>query len=222
MAPSIGFEKYIRWPLKKKAILWGGIAVLILAVYYSVWFSAKRQEIAKLQQESSVLAGQIVEKKAIADNLESVKQAVAQMDILLKQALEKLPSGEEIPKLLMTVSDLARETGLEALLFKPGATTPVEPEYFYASIPLDMEQTGNFYDLARFFDKISRLPRIVTIENISVNSVDGSKTEHPKLKAVFKAVTFKYLLPEERPKKEAPKAAKPAASKGKAEPGGKE
>jgi len=208
MVINIGFDKYVRWPLKNKAMLWGGFAVVVLAVYYFVWFQPKREEIASLEQDSAKLAGQIVEKRAIADNLESVKAAVAQMDKLLSQALEKLPAAEEIPKLLRTVSDLAKETGLEAILFKPGAATPVEPEYFYASIPLEMEQNGTFYDLARFFDKVGRLPRIVTVENISVTVTDIPKLTGPYLRANFKAVTFKYLTPEERPKKESGKKGK--------------
>lgn len=200
MAINIGFDKYVRWPVKNKALLWAGIAVGLGAAYYFSLLSPKLAEIKELDAKSSQLAGQIVEKKAIADNLQTVKADVARMDMLLSQALEKLPSGEEIPKLLKTVADLARETGLEALLFKPGSATPVEPEYFYASIPLDMEQSGNFYDLAKFFDKVSRLPRIVTIESITVTSSEQARQNTPVLKAGFKAVTFKYLPPEERPK----------------------
>lgn len=203
MAINIGIDKYVRWPFKYKALLWLGFALLVCVAYYFALFAPKRAEIQALKQESSKLAGQIVEKKAIADNLQSVKDAVTQMDKLLSQALEKLPSAEEIPKLLKTISDLGKETGLEPLLFRPGATTPVGPEYFYASIPLDMEQNGNFYSLARFFDKVGRLPRIVTVENITVTTVDNAKAFGPLLKASFKAVTFKYLKPEERPKKEA-------------------
>ncbi len=207
MAVSLGFDKYVRWPANRKAMLLGGLAILVAAVYYFALFDPKRQEIKALDQESAKLASQIVEKKAVADNLESIKQAVVQMDKLLSQALEKLPSNEEIPKLLRTVSDIGRDTGLDPLLFRPGNASPVGPEYFYASIPLEMEQAGSFYDLARFFDKVSRLPRIVTIQDMTIIATDYVRGDEPRLKASFKAVTFKYLKPEERPKKEAPKAA---------------
>lgn len=204
MAINIGFDKYVRWPFKFKAILWSGIAIAIGTAYYFLSLAPQLEEIRKLEQESSQLAGQIVEKKAIADNLETVKADVVKMDNLLSQALEKLPSAEEIPKLLKTVADLAKDTALESLLFKPGGATPAPPDYFYASIPLDMEQTGSFYDLAKFFDKVSRLPRIVTIESITVSSLDPARQPSPLLKAGFKAVTFKYLTPGERPAKPEP------------------
>lgn len=200
MAVSLGFDKYVRWPTKRKAILMAVLAVIVGAVYYFVWFAPKTEEIAALGKESAKLSAQINEKRAVADNLESIKQAVEQMDRLLTQALEKLPSGEEIPKLLKTVSDIARDTGLDPLLFKPAGATPVGPEFFYASIPFDMEETGSFYQLSRFFDKVSRLPRIVTIERVKFETLDYMKGDDPKLKATFRAVTFKYLQPEERPK----------------------
>lgn len=208
MAVSLGFDKYVRWPTNRKAILMAVLAVIVGAVYYFVWFAPKREAISSLEKESAKLSAQIVEKRAVADNLESIKQAVDQMDKLLTQALEKLPSGEEIPKLLKTVSDIARDTGLDPLLFRPSAPTPVGPEYFYASIPFDMEETGSFYQLSKFFDKVSRLPRIVTIERIKIDTLDYLKGDDPKLKATFRAVTFKYLQPEERPKPAPAAAAK--------------
>lgn len=202
MAIKVNLDKYVRWPVKQKAILWGAIAAVFIAIYYSVWFAPKRSQIGELERESNTLAAQIVEKKAIADNLESVKEAVTQMDKLLTQALEKLPGSEEIPKLLKTISDIAKETGLEAMLFRPGVTTPVAPEYFYASIPIEMQQNGSFYNLGRFFDRIGHLSRIVTIENITVSTIDNGRPAAPLLSASFNAVTFKFLSPEERPKPE--------------------
>jgi len=196
---AAGFEKYVRWKPFHKTLLLLAVALVVGAVYYFVGMRPKQQQLDGLLAESARLSEEVIEKKAIADHLDEVKKAVAAMNKLLDQALEKLPTDEEIPKLLKTVSDLANETGLDSVMFKPGPATPVPPANFYAAIPLDMEQQGSFYDLGRFFDKIGRLPRIVTIQDITVTTEDYDKDNSPKLKAVFKAVTFKYLPPDQRP-----------------------
>lgn len=202
---AAGFEKYVRWSGKRKAILWCSVVVLVAAAYYFAGFAPMQRDMAKLNKDSAKLSEQALEKQAIAANLDEVKRAFEKMDQMLVEALKKLPTEEEIPKLLKTVSDLAKETGLESVLFKPGPAKPVPPEHFYASIPLQMEERGSFYDLARFFDKVSRLPRIVTVNDIKVTTDGYDPDGHPKLKAEYQATTFKYLPPEKRPKPEGKK-----------------
>ena len=199
MIMAAGVERYVRWSAKRKAILWIVVAVLVGVAYYFLGFKPKQEELAQLNKQSAQLAEEIQQKQAVAANLKAVKQAVAQMDALLKEALKKLPSGEEIPALLTKISDLARSSALESHLFRPLKPRPIE---FYAEIPLQMEEHGGFYDLARFFDKVGRLPRIVTIEEIAVTTKEHDKDNNPLLKAKFTATTFQYLPPEKRPKKD--------------------
>jgi type IV pilus assembly protein PilO len=194
-----GFDKYVRWSGSRKALVWVAIATVICVAFYFLVFQPKQDEIARLDRESSQLADQIQQKQAVSANLKEVKKALAQMDALLNEALKKLPSDQEIPELLKTVSDLARDTEMTSKLFKPGAPKPIE---FYAEIPISMVEHGSFYDLARFFDKVSRLPRIVTVEQVSIKSGEYDNNNNPILKASFTATTFQYLPPEKRPKKD--------------------
>lgn len=214
MAAAV-LDTYVRWPVSRKAILWSVVFLLIGLVYFFAGFRPRQETLGVLEKKSAELATKIQEKQAVANNLEKVKQAVKQMDQLLAQALEKLPSDEEIPILLKIVSDLGKESGLDPILFKPGNATPVPPTYFYAQIPLAMEEMGGFYELARFFDKVSRLPRIVTVEDITVTVKEHNPVTGPLLRAVFTATTFKYLPPEARPKPPDPKDKKaPGTQKG--------
>jgi type IV pilus assembly protein PilO len=194
-----GFDKYVRWSASRKALVWLVVTALVGSAYFFLGFKPKQEEIARLDRTSTSLADQIQQKQAIAANLSEVKLALAQMRDLLKQALKKLPSDQEIPQLLKTISDLARDTEMESKLFKPGPPKPIE---FYAEIPISMIEHGSFYDLARFFDKVSRLPRIVTVEQVNIDSGDYDKNNNPVLKASFTATTFQFLPPDKRPKKD--------------------
>ncbi len=139
-------------------------------------------------------------KRAVAAKLETVKKAVAVLDEELAKALKQLPTSEEIPKLLKTVSNLGVESGLDFLLFRPGTPRPIPPSYFYAEVPVSMENSGTFHDMATFFDKVSRLDRIVTVEQMSVTNQKYEDGKSPKLRSSYTATTFRFLPEEERPK----------------------
>jgi type IV pilus assembly protein PilO len=208
---AAAMDTYIRWPARRKFVLWLVVGALAVAAVYFAVFKPKREELAGLESQSSNLEGELRKKKAVAARLETVKGAVELLNKELTESLKQLPTTEEIPVLLKTVSTLGTESGLEYLLFKPGIPKPVGPAYFYAEVPVDMENTGTFHDIATFFDKVSRLDRIVTVEQLEAKVDKYDELGSPKLKVKYTATTFRYLPEEERPK--ADKG--PAAAKGK-------
>ena len=55
-----------------------------------------------------------------------------------------------------------------------------------------MQVVGTYYNLADFFDRISRLPRIVNVRNLNLERGKGGGTI---LDAKFSVVTFRLLPP---------------------------
>ena len=85
-------------------------------------------------------------------------------------------------------------SGLESNTFAP---KPEVKKNVYAEIPIDMKVYGTYYDLARFFDRVSKLPRIVNIRDLNL-SQDKNKSTGEKivLSAAFTPVTFRLLPPQ--------------------------
>lgn len=188
-------DTYLKWPATRKAIVWLLVCAVVGALYYFLGFQPRLETLRALEADYDRLGKELRENQAIAANLPKVKEEVKVLDEKLAEALEKLPNTEEIPTLLQTVSDLGKESGLEFLLFKPGAPVPKE---FYAEVPLELQIYGHYHDLATFFDKVGRLPRIVTIEDIDF----GNAKPGPggmDLTVSCRAVTFKFLEPSQQP-----------------------
>ena len=188
-------DSYLKWPASRKALVWIVFCLVVVLGYYFLGFQPKLRTLQGLQDQYERLGKELRENQAIADNLPRVKEEVRLLDEKLAQALEKLPDKDEIPSLLRTVSDLGKDSGLEFLLFKPGKAVPKD---FYAEVPLEMQLVGRYHDVATFFDKISRLPRIVTIESGDF----GNPKPGPggvKLTVSCRALTFKFLEPGEQP-----------------------
>ncbi|RMG93167.1 MAG: pilus assembly protein PilO, partial [Candidatus Dadabacteria bacterium] len=140
-------DTYLKWPTSRKALLWVGITVAVGLGYYFLGFQPRLRELQRLEEEYDRLGKELRENQAIADNLPRVKEEVRRLDEKLAEALQKLPNREEIPSLLQTISDLGKDSGLEFLLFKPGASQPKE---FYAEVPLEMQVLGRYHDVAVF------------------------------------------------------------------------
>ena len=191
---AAALDTYLKWPTRRKAIVWLLFTAAVVLLYYFLLFQPRLEELRGLEADYDRLVKELRENQAIAENLPKVKEEVRRLDERLAQALQKLPNREEIPTLLQTVSDLGKEAGLEFLLFKP---SPPVPRDFYAEVPLELQVFGGYHDLATFFDKVGRLPRIVTIEDLDF----GGAKQGPggvKLTVSCRAVTFKFLEPGEQ------------------------
>jgi type IV pilus assembly protein PilO len=78
---------------------------------------------------------------------------------------------------------------LQFELFKPEAETVSE---FYAETPIRVKVTGGYHDIAAFVSDVSKLSRIVTLQNISM---EPAKDGVLNMDAIVK--TYRYLDDEE-------------------------
>ena len=73
----------------------------------------------------------------------------------------------DLEQTLRKVQQLAAESSLDVLRFKPEA---MRPQQYYAEFPITLDLDGSFHNLAYFFDRLSRLSRIVNVTNLSVEA----------------------------------------------------
>src|SRR3972149_4871818 len=85
-----------------------------------------------------------------------------QLKIENAQLKAQLPAEAEVSGLLKQISDLSIDSGLSIKLWKPGDRKK-DPSGLYTAIPVDVEGSGGYHALGIFFDKVSKLPRIVNI-----------------------------------------------------------
>ena len=101
--------------------------------------------------------------------------------------LKQLPGKSEMDALLTDINQAGLGRGLQFELFKPaGGETRRD---FYAELPITIRITGNYHDIGAFASDISKLSRIVTLNDIGLNS--ASKGGGLALDATAK--TFRYL-----------------------------
>ena len=149
----------------------------------------ERKEV-ELKEEFKVKAEQ-------AAKLELYKEQLAEMEASFGALLRQLPETTEVESLLVDVSQTGLASGLEVKKFKPSAE---EKKGFYAELPIALEVSGSYHQLATFISGIASLPRIVTISEMKLEPFEKQEeiSTSGKLKMSATAKTYRYLQEDEQ------------------------
>ncbi len=192
---NIDFNNAGSLPAAVKAVLLAFIFLVILALgYYFLWTDAFTSlDTAKAKEEE--LRKTFLDKQAQAINLAGYKQQMVEIEKTFGALLKQLPDKSQMDGLLTDINQAGLGRGLEFELFKPGQETQAE---FYAEMPISIKVLGTYHDLGAFATDISKLSRIVTLNDISVTTgKDGkeAKSNNADVILVMEATarTYRYL-----------------------------
>ncbi len=176
------------WPWAAKlmafaAIFLGVVAAGALLDWQDQWGKLKT---ARVQEDS--LKEAFLSKKKQAINLDLIKKQLLETQESFGALLKQLPNKSEMDALLTDINQAGLGRGLQVELFRPGAETI---QGSFAEQPITIKVTGSYDDLGKFSSDISMLPRIVTLNEISITPNVGSLTMDATAK------TFRYLDDEE-------------------------
>ncbi len=190
-------------PGRRVALL---VAVLILlfgGFFYLVYFP-RAAEVERLRKQAEQIAAQRDVIGLRLKNVEKLRAEVEDLKARFALAQAQLPDKKEIPELLSQVSNAGRQSGLEILKFKQ---LPEVYADFYAEVPVEIVVRGNYFNVAKFFDKVARLSRIVNVSDIVMKDPKQVRDEI-SVETKCKATTFRFLDETERERIAAQKKAK--------------
>jgi type IV pilus assembly protein PilO len=178
-----------QWPLAPRLLCAFGVLAGVVALgYFAYWDSQFEEQDAGAQAELK-LRDEYRFKEGQAVNLDALRAQKVQVDQYVDRLQKQLPSKAEMAALLSDINQAGLGRGLQFELFKPGQVVVKD---YYAELPIDIKVTGNYHDIGAFTGDMANLPRIVTLNNMTITAgKDGGLT----LDAVAK--TFRYLDPEE-------------------------
>jgi type IV pilus assembly protein PilO len=175
-------------PLPVKVAIIVVLCIALVAAGYFLDTTAQIAELDKVTAEEQQLRQVFSGKQAKAANLEAYKQQLEEMRTSFGALLRQLPNETEIETLLTDISQTGISAGLEIDYFKPEGLRPKE---FYSEYPIKLKVTGRYHEFAEFISGVAALPRIVTVQNISIAPSDAKSGV--KLTMELTAVTYQYL-----------------------------
>ncbi len=99
-----------------------------------------------------------------------------------------LPDGKQTAELLRQVQEGAVGSHLNIKRFQP---LPLKEREYFSEVPHHLVVDGTYHSLGLFFDRLSKLPRIVNVEDLRISTLDKSGSGHT-ITAACTAVTFIY------------------------------
>jgi type IV pilus assembly protein PilO len=180
------------------------LAVLIFAVAFFFYFKPQNAKLNALTAERVKVEAEVQNLKQKKRELDKIEADIAAMTAKLKTLEVNIPQRKETADILRQIQALAYDSRLDVLRFAPG--TEINRE-FYAEWPIPIQVSGNYHNLGMFFDKLSKFPRVFTIENFTVKSL-ARQTDLNTISANWTAKTYFFA---EQPAAAVPPAQKQAA-----------
>jgi type IV pilus assembly protein PilO len=158
------------WPMPVKII----VALIVFGIVLGggYWFFIKDQyaELAQVEQREADLRTQYEEKAYKVANLETFKQQMAEMEETFGALVKQLPSDTEVPGLLEDITNTAKGNGLE---LEEVELLQEQKRDFYVELPINIQVSGTYHELASFVSSVAGLPRIVTLHDFVIEPTEG-------------------------------------------------
>lgn len=174
--------------LVRAGILVSTIALLVGGYYFGIYQQAN-EDLSQLKVKELSLQRKLSEVRSVAANLKAFEKELQALEERFTLALRSLPNEKQMEVLLTDISNLGKTVGVEIKSFK---RQPEKLHDFYAEVPLAIELEGSFHDIARFFDRMAKLSRIVNMGELEMH-VASEDADGTVVTVSGTAVTFRFL-----------------------------
>jgi type IV pilus assembly protein PilO len=178
------------WHTAPKLLVLVLILVAVPVAGYFLDTSSQRDELQELQGKEAKLKEEYLAKKKVAINLDLHRQQLREIDTQFGALLRQLPNRSQMDALLVDINQAGLGRGLQFDLFRP-APAEITRE-FYAERPISVKVVGNYHDMGAFASDVGQLPRIVTLNDVTIQAGKDNQ-----LTMDVTARTFRYLDDEE-------------------------
>lgn len=171
------------------------LLVVIAGVIYSgVWYfftSVTREEVRVKNEEIEKLEVQNNAARVATQRINEFRALYATKMVEYEELKVLLPEQREITNVLQGLQDNARDSRMIVMRFSPRDDT--QQDVIMAK-PVEIEVDSNFNNLRDFFDKMAKLPRIVSVSDFKLNQLE-KQTAEKTIHAQF-LLTAYYADPE--------------------------
>ena len=84
-----------------------------------------------------------------------------------------MPEQRDVADMLRRIQTLATQSSLVVKAFRPQA---VANKTLHQEWPMALELDGTYHNLARFFDQVSKVPRIINVGGIAIKAKTANET----------------------------------------------
>ena len=209
MALPAPLQNFVDGPKLPKVVL-GVFGLVALAVASYFFLIAPIQErIAALVQRKTQVTTEVTQARAQVAEIERFRRELAELEKKLVLLQDRLPSEKETPTLYRALSSAAEQSGLGVSLFQPREARAKD---VVNEIPITLAAEGSYHQVAKFFERVAALPRVVTVNDFKLSGL-GKARNSMKVDLTLATYMYKSSLAPAPARPAAPVAPKPGVPK---------
>jgi type IV pilus assembly protein PilO len=190
-----------RLPLAGKIGIGVGVSVVLLFAYWFVFYSDVSSKIEGARRQKKTLHDELVRQEQAEASYFEDRGDLALREQRARELNKALPPEPEEDAFVSSVQQASNAAGIDLKSYAP---TDELAQSFYAKLPMRLELTGRFHQIAKFAYELGKMDRIINVENIELTDprVTGDEIV---LHARCLATAFHALAPKASPRGEGPK-----------------
>jgi type IV pilus assembly protein PilO len=159
---------------------------------YHYWYASsiradleiKAQQL--LREHQDIARGHAAEKRLV-----EFKAELTELEGRFEALKAVVPEQRDVADMLRRIQTLATQANLVVKAFKPQA---VANKTLHQEWPMALELDGTYHNLARFFDQVSKVPRIINVGSIAIKAKsEADSGDGTSITAQCTATTFVLL-----------------------------
>jgi type IV pilus assembly protein PilO len=166
-------------------LLIGGIA---FGIFYMLHYSDGQTMIENLGRQIDTLEIEIRKAEKKERQLKQIKEEKEAKEKILEKLKEILPEEKEIAQILRRVQGIITTARLK---IQRWATNKDKRKEVYTQVPIGISLDGNYHNLGQFFDQLSRLKKIFTVDGLKISPMSKATSIYT-IRASFTASTYTY------------------------------
>jgi type IV pilus assembly protein PilO len=182
------------WPRPVQALLYLGLAFVLVGAGYYLPFSPIQQARTQLQDAQA-------QEKPLQQEVASLRvykqrrtELQSEMDALQKQlaTLQTIvPEDKEADQFIIMIQSAATSSGVS---LRRLTAKPVAAKQYYFELPFEVQADGPYYSVLDFFSRLGRLSRIINVGDLKLSGLGGQNTNTSFRVSAGTSVTGVFMI----------------------------
>lgn len=196
MATTPSTSALAKLPVWGKFATGAGVALLAAGAYWFIFYSDTAAKIEGAERQKKTLRDDLVQQQQAESSYFADREELALREQRARELNKVLPAESETDAFLSSVQTASNAAGINLMGYSP---LDEVNQSFYSKVPMKLEMSGKFQQIAKFAYELGKSDRIVNVENIELTDPKLVGDE-VILKGRCLATAFRALKPKEAPR----------------------
>ena len=164
------------------------IGAVLFGFFYYLHYSPTSETIERIETDLEGVESKIRIAERQEGKLKLLKEEIANYEATLEELKLILPEESEVSQIIKKIQSIISSARLKIGKF---AEQKKIPKSVYIEVPYSISLEGTYHNLGVFFDQLSRLQKIFTVNSLSITPIKRKISDY-SISANFKTSTYIY------------------------------